>query len=409
MIQVERHIIKKTNKNFKTLDNLCFLSKNLYNSCLYFIKNHKESVGDWIRYNELEKEFKTTNQKDYFALPTNTSQQIMMLVDKNLKSYFNLLKLWKNDKTKLNGCPKFPKYKHKIRGRNVVVFTENQARQSKGIIKFPKKVGLSPLKTKITGKLNQVRIIPNSNCYIIEVVYERPIQSLIEPNLNYLSIDLGLNNLTTCFDTTSNTSFILNGKPLKSMNQFYNKKKSDLQSNLKTRHNRYSSKATNRLNFKRNNKIKDYLHKCSRFIVNYCLEFNISNVVLGYNKEWKQEISIGKRNNQNFVNIPFAILLSQIQYKSELVGIQVQLTEESYTSKCSSLDLEELCKHGEYKGKRIKRGMFKSANGTKINADLNGAINILRKVTTDKEQEIVQTLSSRGQVCWPVKVNFHKF
>lgn len=408
MIQVEQYIIKKSNKNFKALDNLCFLSKNLYNSCLYFIKNHKESTGDWIRYNELEKEFKTTNQKDYYALPTNTSQQIMMLVDKNLKSYFNILKLWKNDKTKLSGCPKFPKYKHKTKGRNIVIMPYTQAafKPDKCIIKFPKKTGLSPLKTKINGKLNQVRIIPNSSCYIIEVVYERPIQNLIEPNLNYLSIDLGLNNLATCFDTTSNTSFILNGKPLKSMNQFYNKKKSSLQSDLKIRHNRYSSKATNRLNSKRNNKIKDYLHKCSRFIVNYCLEFNISNIVLGYNKEWKQDISIGKRNNQNFVNIPFAILLSQIQYKSELVGIQVQLTEESYTSKCSSLDLEKLCKHDEYKGKRIKRGMFKSANGTKINADLNGAINILRKVTTDKEREIVQTLSGRGQVYWPLKVDF---
>lgn len=410
MIQVERHIIKKSNKEFETLDNLCFLSKNLYNSCLYFIKNHKETAGSWIRYNDLEREFKTSLQQDYFALPTNTSQQIMMLVDKNLKSYFALLKTWKADKTTLSGCPKFPKYKHKTKGRNVIIFTENQARQhtDKGIITFPKKTGLEPLKTKLVGSLKQVRIIPNSSCYVIEVVYDKPVKRLVELNDSYLSIDLGLNNLMTCFDTTTNNSFIINGKPLKSMNQYYNKTKAQLQTDLNKKHNRYTSKRTEKLSFKRNNKIKDYLHKCSRFIVNYCLESNISNLVLGYNKEWKQEINIGKRNNQNFVNIPFKVLLDQIRYKAELVGITVQLTEESYTSKCSALDLELLCNHNEYKGKRVKRGLFKSASGIKINADLNGAINILRKVTTDKEQEIVQSLSGRGQVDWPMKASFHK-
>ena len=409
---VEQHIIKKSNADFKKIDNLCWLSKNLYNAALYHIKQHFEATGKWIRYNDLEKDFSSNNNPDYRVLPPATSQQILMVVDKNFKSYFALLKKYKKNKKSLLGCPKFPKYKHKIKGRNILIFTNQQARHKpdKSIIRFPKLTELHPLKTKVQGKLNQVRIIPTSGCYKIEVVYEKPEEQLVEPNNNYLSIDLGLNNLMACYDSQDSISLIVPGKPLKSMNQYYNKKKSKLQSQLKKNHNKYVSKKTKQLNFKRNNKIKDYLHKSSRFIVNYCLESGISNIVLGYNLEWKQGINLGKKTNQNFVQIPFATLINQIQYKAKLVGITVTLNEESYTSKCSALDLEEVCKHEIYLGKRIKRGLFVSSNGTKINADLNGAINILRKVTGDKVfgESHRQTQTSRGQVRWPLKINLYK-
>lgn len=408
MQQVERHIVTRNKKElFNKIDSLAFLSKNLYNAGLYRIKTEFEATGHLIRYNELYKLLYSEMNPDFIALPSATSQQILMVLDKNIKSYFALLKKYKSDKKSLNGCPHFPKYKHKTKGRNVIIFPNTQAHLKEGYISFPKKINLPNLTTKVTGKLNQVRIIPQSSCYVIEVVYEKPEQILVETNDKYLSIDLGLNNLMTTFDSDDKSSLIVNGRPLKSINQYYNKKKAKLQSQLEKNHRRKKSKRINKLTNKRNNKVKDYLHKSSRFIVNYCLERGIANIILGYNPEWKQGINLGKKNNQNFVNIPFQTLINQITYKAQLVGIKVQLTEESYTSKCSALDLEELCKKEVYLGKRIKRGLYQSNNGIKINADLNGAINILRKVTGDKVYN-EQSQISKGQVVWPLKVNLYK-
>jgi putative transposase len=400
---VERHIIKKTDSIWKSLDNIAFLSKNLYNSTLYYIRKHKEETGKFIRYNDLDREFRQSRQQDYILLPSGSAQQNLMLIDKNLTSYFKLLSKYKKDKKSLTGCPKFPKYKDKIKGRNILIFTYAQVQVKDGYIRFPKKSLLEPIKTNVVF-LKQVRIIPQSSCYVIEVVYEKQEKEKIVGD-NYLSIDLGLNNLMTCYDTKNNKSFIVNGKPLKSTNQYYNKKKVTIQSNLIKNHNKYTSNRLNNLTLKRNNKVTDYLHKSTRFIVNYCIKNYISNIVIGYNKEWKQEINIGKRNNQNFVNLPHYKIIYMLEYKSKLEGISFFQNEESYTSKCSALDLESLTRHEKYMGKRVKRGMFVSSHGIKINADLNGALNILRKVVPDKGQEIIQTQRYRGQAIWPLKVN----
>lgn len=409
MTLVEQHIIRKSNSQFKQIDELAFLSKNLYNAALYAIKQHYLQTGKWLRAFDIDTLFKNVNQPDYFALPTNTSQQILILLDQNIKSYFALLKKYKKDKKSLNGCPKFPKYKDKLSGRYPIVFTSNQARLhlDKGIIKFPKKVNLKPLTSKVQN-LNQVRIIPRSGCYVIEVVYTKP-EIVADLNDNYLSIDLGLNNLATCFDS-SKDSFILNGRPLKSINQYYNKKRAQYQSELEKRHKKKSSKRLANLTNKRNNKIKNYLHKSSRTVVNYCVENKISNIIIGQNKEWKQSINIGSKTNQSFVQIPHSRFISMIEYKSKLAGIEVTITEESYTSKCSALDLEPIQRHDTYLGKRVKRGKFISKSGISLNADLNGAMNILRKVTGNKvlNESSIQTLTSRGQVDWPMKVNFHE-
>jgi len=400
---VERHIIKKIDKRWKSLDNICFLSKNLYNSALYYIRKHKEETGKFIRYNDLEREFKLNNQPDYRIMPINSSQQALMMVDKSLTVYFKLLSKWKKDNKSLNGCPKFPKYKDKIKGRFAVIFTIDQAKLRDGYIIFPKKSLIEPIKTNVES-LKQVRIIPQSSCYVIEIIYEKQEKEKMI-NDNYLSIDLGLNNLMTCFDTKNNKAIIINGKPVKSINQYYNKRQSKIKSKLIKNHNKYSSNRLNNLTLKRNNKITDYLHKSSRFIVNYCVNNQISNLVVGYNKEWKQEINIGKRNNQNFVNIPHKIFIYMLEYKCKLDGINFIQNEESYTSKCSALDLESLNKHDNYLGKRIKRGLFVSSKGIKVNADLNGALNILRKVSPDKGKEIIQTQRCRGQAIWPSKIN----
>jgi len=396
MICVERHIITKQHKEFKKIDNLSFLSKNLYNVALYTIKKYYEETGKHLGYNALEKQMRTGKQIDYISLPPNTSQQILMLVDQNFRSFFAAVREYSKNKNKFKGIPKTPKYKDKTKGRNILIFTTNQAKQKGNKIFFPKKTQLESITSKVDN-LKQVRIIPQSSCYIIEIVYKK--EQNYNENLDFskhLGIDLGLNNLATVVsDQPDIVPILVNGKPLKSINQFYNKKKAELQSKLK---NQKTSNRIKNLTLKRNNKISNYLHNCSKFIIQWALQNNIGNIVIGYNPQWKQEINLGKRNNQNFVQIPFLKFIQQIQYKATLEGINVILNEESYTSKCSALDLEPIKKQENYIGRRIKRGLFQSSK-TLINADVNGALNILRKATCNDE-----FLTGRGVVVTPVRL-----
>ncbi len=411
MLLVEKHIFNKGSERFSSLDEICFLSKNLYNVGLYEIKKHFEDTGKWLRYNELEKKLRLSNNVDYFSIPNNSSQQTLMLLDTNIKSYFKALKQFKKSKTDFTGCPKFPNFKHKTKGRNIIVFTCNQFRlKEDGYIYFPKKSKISPLKTKIKKDIQQVRIIPRNNNYVIEIVYK--FREVIKDsfNSNYLSIDMGVNNLATCYNTKCNESIVINGKPLKSINHYYNKKKSKLQSKLGFYLDRSGKKVQystsnkiKQLSNKRNNKVSNYIHKSTKAIVDYCLENNIDNIVLGKNKGWKQDINLGKKNNQTFVHIPFNMFESYLIYKSKKFGLNIIITEESYTSKCDSLALESLGKQETYLGKRVKRGLFQSSTNRLINADVNGALNILRKVIGDD----FINLSNIGLVVKPIKVNLY--
>ena len=215
----------------------------------------------------------------------------------------------------------------------------------------------------------------------------------------YLSIDFGLNNLITTVENQNSKPIIISGKLLKSINRQWNKRKARLYS-IKDKQDLKWTDRLDKITIKRNSVVKDYLHKTARFIVGYCLKNRISNICLGELKGIKQNIRMGKRNNQNFVNIPIQTLKQMITYKAQLVGIKVHEVDESYTSKCSSLDLEAIQKHNIYVGKRVKRGLFKGSNYV-LNADVNGALNILRKVVGDG---FIQNLSDRG--CWfqPVRI-----
>ncbi len=234
---------------------------------------------------------------------------------------------------------------------------------------------LEPVRTKIDSSLQQVRIIPGNVTYTIEIVYKKGID--IESNVNpekYLGIDLGINNITAMVSTdTSLKPLIINGRPLKSMNQFYNKEKARLISFVG---NKGTSNRIEKLAHKRNQKVNDFKHKTSRLIVDYAKEHQIGAIIIGKNDGCKQEINIGKRNNQSFVQIPFNKLIEQIEYKAEEVGIAVIQQEESYTSKCSFFDLEPVQKHDSYVGKRISRGLFRTGTKKKVNADINGSANI---------------------------------
>jgi putative transposase len=368
--RVERHIVL----NNRNIEKLCTLSKNLYNVGNYNIRQEFINNGNWLRYQQLDKLLKET--KDYKALSAQVAQQVLRLLDKNWISFFEANKRYNRDSKKFRSRPKLPRYKNKNTGKNMVVFTKQDARLKNGFICFPKKVNLEPLKTKVNN-ICQVRIVPQAVCYVIEVVYNKEAKNVkLQPN-TYLSIDLGVNNFATCVNNIGLKPFVVNGKILKSINQYFNKKKARLMSYVK---DKGTSNKVDKLIHKRNCKVQDYLHKTSRFIVNYCIAYKIGVIIVGKNKDWKQEIDMGKKNNQNFVSIPFDTLVKQIRYKAEEAGIKIAVSEESYTSKCSFLDFEKVKKQVEYLGKRIKRGLFRSAEGILINADVNSAYNILKKV-----------------------------
>lgn len=396
---VESHNIKKSNQNWKSCDNLCFLSKNLYNQSLWEFNKHYKETGKTLRYNDMEKVIKSLPDEvnNYKLLSPSVSQQVLMIFDKNIKSFFGLLKV----KDKLNGSPKLMKFKHKEKGRNIVVLRgdKNVCRVKDGLIHFPSKLNLEPIKSinvKKQDDLVQVRIVPQTSSYKLEIIYKKLEKINWDGGLS--SIDLGVNNLATL--TTDKSCSIFNGKDLKSINQFYNKRKSKIQSDLEIKHKRKSSNKLNKLTEKRNNKIKDILHKKSRQIVNKLKEDKIKNLAIGYNKEWKQEINLGKKTNQTFVSIPYSKFIDMIKYKCALEGINVITNEESYTSKCSALDLEPVKKHEKYVGRRIKRGLFKTSSGILINSDVNGSLNIGRKVFGDD----YFNPTNRGFVLNPIKI-----
>ena len=325
----------------------------------------------------------------YRALPAKVSQQTLRTLDKNFKSHFQALKRYNKSKEGFTGQPSLPRYKHKTKGRSLTIFTA-QAISVRNLKEGYVKLSGTEIRIKTDKKAQQARIIPMQNgSYKIEIIYLKEEPKLIK-NKRYAGVDIGLNNLATVVTNCKVRPFIINGKPLKSINQYYNKKLAKLKSELPllskdklsrtgNRIQKSSSKKIAKLTHKRNCKISDYMHKQSRNMVNKLKQANISKVVIGKNKQWKTEINIGSKNNQKFVSIPQAKYIDMVVYKLRLEGIESILREESYTSKCSFLDNEDIEKHDNYCGKRVSRGMFKTASGKRWNADCNGAANILKK------------------------------
>lgn len=383
---VESHSYKQSNAYFKELDTLCFLSKNLYNSTLFSVRQEYFSSQSYKNYYAVNKEFTLTNHPDYRSLPTKVSKHTQMLVDKNYKSFFHLLKL--KSLGQYNKPIKQPKYLDKIKGRQVVFYEKGALSfKEKGFIKLSKTTIKIP--TQLTKEqVSFVRIVPVSlgTKINVEVGYKKEIPNELEDNKRYASVDLGINNLMTVSSNVMKP-VIYNGKPLKSMNQYYNKTLSKLKKELWENNKQKSSKRIKQLTQKRNNKINDYLHKVSSKLVNQLVEHSINTLVIGKNNEWKQDSNLGKRNNQNFIQIPFTRLIQILSYKCKIKGIKLEIQEESYTSKCSFIDNEEIKKQTKYIGKRIKRGLFKTNNKEipYINADVNGSLNILKKYLIKKE------------------------
>ena len=383
--------------------------EEIFNLVEYYTKDTKYyPKGDWLSYNTLDYIFKTIKHKDYISLPSHSNQWIMKsLINGSYKSFFESLKSYKKNPSSFLGKPKLPKYKKK-NSKNILYFTNITCKiKDNKYLRFPKtKLQLNIGKLGMYGTLKQVRVIPHTTYFDVEIVLENQVidKPLKEDNKRYISIDLGLNNICAISNSYNNDTYLIKGTPLKSTNQYFNKKVSYYKSILKITNNLDYSKKIDKLYRKRNNKIIDYMHKTSKSIINLCLKENISKIIIGYNENWKQNINIGKCNNQNFVGIPYYKLIDQIKYKAKIQGIEVILQEESYTSKASFLDFDELPKLNEVKnpkfsGKRIQRGLYKSKKGILINADINGSLNILRKYINKKEIPIeIKFLWDRGCV-----------
>lgn len=393
VMRVERHI----QVHSVVCESWCRKAGLLYNYCNYQLRQSFFATGNLPDKYELIRQLTVENQPDYRALPAQTAQQTILKLYTNWKAFLAACKVYKTNPEGFLGRPKPPKYKHDKK-QSVLVFTNQQCKIRDGYVHFPKMVGFEPVKTAVTSdQLREVRISPQATCHVIEAVYEKVIDVTALPEENVLAIDLGLDNLATCVNNVGEQPFIVSGKPLKALNQFYNKRKATLQ--------RYigmgTSKRIQRLTFKRNQRVQDYLHKTSRIIVNYCIAHHIGLIVIGKNPQWKQGVRLGKRTNQQFVNVPFATLIHMVAYKAEIVGMKVVCHEESYTSKCDHLAFEPMKHQETYRGKRVTRGLFQSSVGRLLSADVNGAIGIGRKVVGD---DFIWSLLNSGGVLTPVKI-----
>ena len=406
--QQVKHLSKKEFRNLKYLSHI---AKNLTNEAIYNVRQHYFQNKKYLSYNENYIMLK--NSENYKKLNSNMAQQILKEVDGSFKSFFGLLKLAKNGQYD-NKKIKLPKYLAKdgfttliigfVRLKDdmlIVPYSNSFRKTHKEIaIKLP-----PVLKGK---KIKEIRIIPKQHSRYFEIQYTYEVEEVqreLNKN-NALGIDLGINNLCTCV-TNTGTSFIIDGRKLKSINQYYNKINAKLQSIKDKQKIEHITLRQKRIARKRNNRINDYLSKAARIIVNYCLNNDIGKLVLGYNEDFQRNSNIGSINNQNFVNIPYGKLRDKLIYLCKLYGIEFKLQEESYTSKASFFDGDEIPIYDKenlqeyvFSGKRIKRGLYQTSTGKLINADCNGALNILRK----SKVVDLSILYNRGELNTPKRI-----
>ena len=376
--RAEQIVIKKDHPKFKTIDEMCFRSKNLYNEANYVIRQEFIENGNYISYYDMNKEFKThENYKSCMSQPANSTLRVL---DKNWKSYFRAIKDWKEHPEKYLGMPKLPKYLPKD-GRFNWMIPNNSCLYDyeNGEVYFRLNILKGyHWKSRCLGRLIQVRFVPSGSCYIMEICYEIEIPDCLTESGRIAAIDIGVDNLITMSNNIGESPIIVNGKILKSINQQYNKEKAKIQSELMKRNGQHWSKRLDNLTFKRYCRIKNYMHNASALVIKWCVEHNIDTLVVGKNDTWKQE----KKHMQNFTSIPYEMLLQQLRYKCENAGIKYIETEEAYTSGTSYLDNEAPIKENYNKERRVQRGLFQAKNML-INADVNGSLQIMRKVFPD--------------------------
>lgn len=355
------------------------MAKNIYNAANYRVRQALIVEGEYLPHTRIDKNFKKRHLLPDQQLPLKVVQQVLQQVDHDWQNYFAALREWEVQPEKFRSRPRFPGYKHKTKGRNLLVYT-NQAVSKVSLARGWVVLSGLAIRFKTTRrKIDQVRIVPHSNHYKVEIIYTvKTRQAEVNPD-HVLSLDLGIDNLAALASNQPGfVPLLVNGKPLKSINQWYNKELARLKCALPA--GQRTSRRIQQITHKRNCRMDAWLHLTSRRIIDGMMCLGMGTLVIGKNDGWKHEVNLGSRTNQNFVQIPHVRLIDMLTYKAKLVGIQVITTEESYTSKCSFLDGEAICKQEQYAGKRVKRGLFRAGDGRRINADVNGAYNILRKV-----------------------------
>lgn len=411
-LTVKQQVKHLSKEDYKSIKKLCHIAKNLTNEAIYNIRQYYFTEGEFLKY---EKNYTLLKSSDnYKMLNSNMAQQILKEVDGSFKSFFGLLKLAKKGKYAFKDC-KLPHYLPKD-GYTTLVIGFVRLNGNKLILPFSNTYKKSHKPVEITippilldKKVKEIRIIPKANARFFEIqyIYEAGhIQRNLNTN-NALALDLGINNFVTAVSSTGK-SFIIDGKKLKSINQWYNKQNAHLQSIKDKQHigkrptNKQKANARNR-----NNKINDYMNKTARIIIDYCINNDIGTLIVGYNETFQRNSNIGKINNQAFVNIPYGQLRSKLEYLCELNGIAFVKQEESYTSKASFWDKDNIPVYNndnpktyQFSGNRIYRGLYKTANGKYLNADVNGALNIMKKSSVVD----MSILYGRGEVDTPVRI-----
>ena len=409
---VKQQVKHLSKEDYITIKELCHTAKNLFNEAIYNVRQYYFTEGEFLGY---EKNYTLLkNSPNYKVLNSNMAQQILKEVDGSFKSFFNLLKLVKQGKYAFTSC-KLPYYLPKD-GYTTLVIGFVRLNGNKLILPFSNSFKKTHKSVEITippillnKKIKEIRIIPKANARFFEIqyIYETEcIQRNLNTN-NALALDLGINNLVTAV-SNSGQSFIIDGKRLKSINQWFNKENARLQSIKDKQH--ISRKPTNRQKAvarNRNNKVNDYMNKTACKVIDYCINNDIGTLVVGYNETFQRNSNIGKQNNQNFVNIPYGQLCNKLEYLCKLNSIVFVKQEESYTSKSSFWDRDDLPvynadnpKEYSFSGRRLHRGLYKTASGRTINADFNGALNIMRKSSVVD----INILYSRGEVDTPIRI-----
>ena len=415
---VQKHIIKSNHEFYKDLMGIMHLSKNLYNVALYNVRQYYFKAKDdttvkykYLNYYANWRLMQSAQNPDFKALPYHIAQQVIRQVDNNFSSFFALLK--KKNRGMYTLPIQMPQYLKTDGVNQIVIDSWAKTKLSEGYLQIPTTKILIRVGLKVS-KLNikQIRLVPKNGYIVLEFIHEVPdIKPKID-NKKYMSIDLGINNLCSCSSNVIG-GFIVNGKPVKSINQYYNKQVAKYKSICETVNNIKTSKRIQKLNYKRNNKIEDYFHKVSRYIVNQLVSNDINTLVIGHTNYWKQDTKLGKRTNQNFIQIPFNKLIQMLSYKCQLVGINCVIQEESYTSKASFIDNDYIPIFNsttelnyKFSGTRVKRGLYCSQNGIKINADINGSLNILRKyLKVNSDDLFTDPRDFRGLVYNPKVIN----
>ena len=416
-LTVKQQLKHLSKQDYKILRLLSHTAKNLANEALY--NNRQYYFNEHERLSYQKNYFLLKHSKNYKLLNSNMSQQILKEVDSSFKSFFALRKLAKQGKISYKDCH-LPKYYRKDGFMTLVI---GFIRIKDNILKVPMSNSFrkehKPVEIRIPPilvgkKIKEIRIIPKQNARFFEIQYTYECDG-IQRDLDRtkaLAIDFGVTNFATCVTNTGD-SFIIDGRKLKSYNQWFNKENARLQSIHSKQHKNkdFVSHKQYCLYTKRNSRVNDYISKAAKYIVYYCLDKNIGNIVCGYNVTFQYKPRMGNRNNQVFVNLPFGKFRDKLTYLCKLYGVNFVKQEESYTSKASFFDDDVIPVYNEdnvkdytFSGKRIHRGLYETSFGKFFNADVNGALNILRK------SSVVDTriLYGRGEVNTPVRIRIHK-